>query len=121
MSANNGFYLIGKVVQQPELKVSGQGKNWTKLMLEVDDFKFDGTPMGTSLHTMTAFGKTAESVASFQPGDILAVAGDVGSRKWEKDGKSSYFVDLNVREVVLITPSDYDDPTEPETVDPPPF
>ncbi len=114
MSANNGFFLVGKLVNPAEVKTTNAGKKWAKIMLEVDEFKYDGTPMGTAMHNLTAFGKTSEVLTQFVPGDILAVAGNVGSRKWEKDGKVSYFVDLNINEAVPVAASDYGDPTEPD-------
>jgi single-strand DNA-binding protein len=114
MSASNGFYMIGRVVQAPEVKTTQAGKKWAKLQLEVDVYKYDGTLNGTSIHNLTAFGKQSEVVEGIAQGDLIAVAGEIESRKWEKDGKVSYFTDLNIQSVnVLVSFSEAEDPTEP--------
>jgi len=87
----NNWVLIGRIVKDPEISVTTNGKALCKFSLAVNrQFNRDETDFFDAI----AWGKTAEIIADHHDkGSQIAVVGRAQQERWEgKDGKRSKVV-----------------------------
>ncbi len=81
----NNWVLIGRIVKDPEISVTTNGKALCKFSLAVNrQFNRDET----DFFDVIAWGKTAEIIADHHnKGSQIAVTGRAQQERWEKDGQ----------------------------------
>lgn len=104
----NNVVLIGRFVRDLELKfLPGSGMAVTKGTLAVDrKAKKDG-PKEADFISITAFGKTAESIASYcgSKGDLICIQGHIQTGKYEdKNGITHYTTEVIVDGTQFLNP-----------------
>ena len=90
----NKYIATGNLVREPELNFSRTGTAFFRNAIAVkDDYKKDVT----HFFNFTAFGKTAETMASYlQKGSKVLIEASLAQNSYEKDGKKRTTIELNV-------------------------
>ena len=94
--------LVGRLVHTPELKALPSGVKVANMSLATNYFytKDGGEKVeGADWHNLTAYGKTAETMAQYlKGGDQIIVHGSIKTRSWDdKDGGAKrYRTEINV-------------------------
>lgn len=90
----NKCFLIGRVVRQPEQRALQSGASITTFSIATNRVWKDQQGQKkeeTQFHNLTAFGKTAETIATYVvKGQEVMVEGRIHTDSWEKDGKKNY-------------------------------
>lgn len=90
----NKYIATGNLVREPELNFSRTGTAFFRNAIAVkDDYKKDVT----HFFNFTAFGKTAETMASYlQKGSKVLIEASLAQNSYEKDGQKRTTIELNV-------------------------
>ena len=90
----NKIFIIGRVTKNPEQRLMPSGSSITSFSLATNRVwkDKDGQKKEESeFHNCTAFGKTAETIATYVvKGQEILVEGRIKTDSWEKDGKKNY-------------------------------
>ncbi len=103
----NQVSLIGRVGQDPEIKVLDNGVKMAKFSLATNDYYLtrDGERKEqTQWHNIVAWGKNAEVVERYvTKGRLLGVEGKLEYRQYEnKDGRKLYFTEIRANDLLLL-------------------
>lgn len=84
----NNVVLLGRLTAAPELRTTNTGTNVTSFTLAVDRrFQQKGSEKQTDFIRCVAWRHTAEFINKyFSKGDLIAVTGEIQTRKYEVDG-----------------------------------
>ena len=90
----NKYIATGNLVREPELNYSRTGAAFFRNAIAVkDDYKKDVT----HFFNFTAFGKTAETMASYlKKGSKVLIEASLVQNSYEKDGQKRTTIELNV-------------------------
>lgn len=90
----NKFIATGNLVREMELNQSSNGTAYLRNAIAVkDDYKKDVT----HFFNFTAFGKTAETMATYlNKGSKILIEASLNQNAYEKDGQKRTTIDLNV-------------------------
>ena len=82
----NGFYLVGRVLDEPVKSESASGIPISRFRISVDR----NTELGSEAETfeITVFRNLAEE--NFEVGEYISVTGRVSANNYEKDGNVRY-------------------------------
>ncbi|MGT2785118.1 single-stranded DNA-binding protein [Streptococcus merionis] len=88
----NKMIMIGRLVQQPELQTTANDKHVTRFTIAVNrKYRGQDGERQTDFIQTVAWGKLAESLASYgTKGSLVAIDGELRTRKYEKDGETHY-------------------------------
>lgn len=103
----NAFQFIGRLTADPDITYSGSGTAIAKFMIAVNRTYAKRDDQTADFIRITAFGKTAESVANYQKkGSLVGVEGKVqtGSYVDRDSGKTRYTTDFIARDVHFLGP-----------------
>ncbi|MEQ1544739.1 single-stranded DNA-binding protein [Methyloglobulus sp.] len=89
--------ISGKLIKQPELKASQNGKPYTNFLLSVSIGEAESIVISG-----IAFGVVAERIAKLGKGDALAVSGSLKPTTWEKDGETKHGLSLTVSDALSV-------------------
>ncbi len=98
----NKVMLMGRLTSDPELRrTPGSDVAIARFSLAVQrSYVKQGEERQTDFINVTAFRSTAEFVSKwFSKGQMMVVVGSLQSRRWEKDGKTQYGMDVIAEEV----------------------
>ena len=103
----NQVSLIGRVGQDPEIKVLDNGVKIAKFSLATNDYYLtrDGERKEqTQWHNIVAWGKNAEVVERYvTKGRLVGVEGKLEYRQYEnKDGRKLYFTEIRANDLLLL-------------------
>lgn len=103
----NQVSLIGRVGQDPEIKVMDNGVKMAKFSLATNDYYLtrDGERKEqTQWHNIVAWGKNAEVVERYvTKGRLVGVEGKLEYRQYEnKDGRKLYFTEIRANDLLLL-------------------
>lgn len=95
----NKAILVGNLGQDPEVRNTNSGTSVATLRIATSERRKDkGGEWAdhTEWHTVTVFGKTAESVAKYcQKGKQVYIEGRIQTRKWQdKDGHDRWSTEI---------------------------
>ena len=115
----NNTLLTGRLVYEPELKVSKSGTNYLSTRIAVSRNDKDRT---TDFFSFKAFGKAAEFITKyFHKGDPIGIVGKLQTDTYEKqDGTKVTEVYVFVSEVNFIEQKKADAPRAEEPAKPAP-
>jgi single-strand DNA-binding protein len=100
----NSITIIGNVGKDPEVKFPSEPgkKAVAKFTVAVNDKR--GGEETVEWFNVVAFDKTAEICGQYlQKGREVCVQGKMQTRKYEKDGRDQYWVELVANNVVLLS------------------
>lgn len=96
----NNVILMGRLVKDPELKISPSKKNYVKFTLAV---KRTYAKDGADFINCVAWGKTAENICIYlSKGSRLIVNGSLQVTKTETQGQASYFTNVSVNTIQFV-------------------
>lgn len=98
----NNVVLMGRLVADPELKVTTSGKEVTNFRIAVDrNYTKQGEERKTDFIDVVAWGKTAAFVCQyFGKGGMIAVEGELQTRTYQtNDGTNRYVVEVMAKNV----------------------
>lgn len=103
----NRVMLIGNLGQDPELKFTQGGQAMLKMRLATTESymgRDNERKQSTEWHTVTMWGKRAESLNKFlSKGRTIYVEGRIQTRQWEdKEGNKRYTTDIVATNVILL-------------------
>ncbi len=95
----NKVILVGRLGQNPEVRVAPSGTAVANFTLATNDVRRDregNKQETTDWHRIVAFGKTAEFIQQYiNKGDMVYVEGKLQTRNWEdKDGVKRYITEV---------------------------
>lgn len=97
----NKCMLLGHVGQEPEVRTTQGGVKVAKFSLATNN-KFKDKER-TDWHRCTVFGKLADVVEEYvHKGDRIYVEGRIEYSTSEKDGRTLYFTDIIVSELLML-------------------
>lgn len=106
MRSVNRITLIGNVGADPEVRTTSSGTKLAKLSLATTERwsgKSGRTEERTDWHRLTFWGALVGVVEQYvRKGDPLYVEGSVRYSTSEKDGTTTYWTEVNVRELVML-------------------
>lgn len=98
----NNVTLMGRLVKDPEIRYTTDGKAIARFTLAVDRrFVKQGEQRQADFINIVAFRQTAEFVGKyFVKGQLVAVVGSIQTRSWDgDDGQKQYATEVIVNEV----------------------
>ncbi len=103
----NQVSLIGRVGQDPEIKILDNGTKLAKFSLATNDYYVtrDGEKVEqTQWHNIIAWGKTAEVVEQYVgKGRLIGIEGKLEYRNFDgNDGKKVYITEIRANELLLL-------------------
>jgi single-strand DNA-binding protein len=105
MSDINSVVLVGRLTKEPELH-SGETAR-TKFSIAVSRYSSKKDEV-VSYFNCVAFGKTAETIASYvHKGHRIGVEGSIQQNRWtDAEGNKKQSVDVVVRSIMFLQPKD---------------
>lgn len=101
----NKVFLVGRLVADPEVRVTQTGIKVANLRLAVDDGKSKEGVSISQYFNLSCWDKLADVVESYtKKGFRIAVSGKLNNRSWDKpDGSKGYATDIRVNELDILT------------------
>ena len=92
MSNNNSIKLVGNLVADPELKTNKEnGKEFAVFRLGVNkSFVKEGSEETADFFRCLVGGKLVDEMKALKKGAFVQVEGEMGTRKYDKDGVSHF-------------------------------
>ena len=101
----NQIVLVGRLVRNPELRDSENGKKYTNVTLAVPrgyknvDGEYESDFIDCRLWSIVA-----ENTAEYcKKGDLIGVKGRVESRVYEKDGEKKYITEIIAEKITFLS------------------
>jgi len=101
----NVVSVIGRLVKDPELKVTAGGTSICNMRVAVDGAgqKQDDGKYASGFFDVTAFGTLADSCGQYlAKGRQIGVAGRLSFQEWEKDGQKRNKVEISAMQVDFL-------------------
>ena len=109
----NSVVLLGRIVFDPELKTTPNGKEVVNFRIAVDKPYKKDSERGVDFFDVVAWGKTAAFIAQyFTKGKPIVVIGSLQTRTYEaKDGSNRHVTEILANSVEFVPNSKKDDTT----------
>ena len=109
----NSVVLLGRIVFDPELKTTPNGKEVVDFRIAVDKPYQKDSERGVDFFDVVAWGKTAAFIAQyFTKGKPIVVIGSLQTRTYEaKDGSNRHVTEILANSVEFVPSSKKDDTT----------
>lgn len=109
----NSVVLLGRIVFDPELKTTPNGKEVVNFRIAVDKPYKKDSERGVDFFDVVAWGKTAAFIAQyFTKGKPIVVIGSLQTRTYEaKDGSNRHVTEILANSVEFVPSSKKDDTT----------
>ena len=109
----NSVVLLGRIVFNPELKTTPNGKEVINFRIAVDKPYQKDSERGVDFFDVVAWGKTAAFIAQyFTKGKPIVVIGSLQTRTYEaKDGSNRHVTEILANSVEFVPSSKNDDTT----------
>ncbi|MCL4485062.1 MAG: single-stranded DNA-binding protein [Nitrospirae bacterium] len=118
MSSFNKVILMGHLVRDPELRVTGGGTNIGTFTLAINNRVKDDKE-SVSYIDCVAFGKQADFAKEYlTKGMPILIEGRLNQQRWEQEGQKRSKVEVIVQTVTFVGPKKNGD-NAPETSEPP--
>lgn len=120
MSSLNKIIIIGRLTQDPELKVTTNGANMATMTVAVDrpsqsDFS------ATDFINVVGWRETADNAQGLSKGQMVLVSGRINTRSYEtNEGTRKYVTEIDARQIKAVSGSGagaMDNPAETDTLD----
>lgn len=107
----NNVVLLGRIVFDPELKTTPNGKEVVNFRIAVDKPYQKDSERGVDFFDVVAWGKTAAFIAQyFTKGKPIAVIGSLQTRSYQaKDGSNRHVTEILANSVEFVPNSKKDD------------
>ena len=101
----NQVVIVGRLVKNPELKETENGKKMTYITLAVPrSYKNQDGEYDTDFVDCILWTPIAESTTEYcHKGDLLGVKGRLQTSSYEKDGEKKYKLDVIAEKVTFLT------------------
>lgn len=101
----NQLVVIGRLVRDPELRQTENGKNVTNITLAVPrSYKNSNGEYDTDYIDCVLWSAVAESTTEYcKKGDLLGVKGRVQTRVYEKDEEKKYATEVVAEKVTFLS------------------
>ena len=96
----NGFYLVGRIVGNPEKTETSSGLSLCRLRLSVNRTKGDQAEEA-EIHEIVLFRSLAEM--RYEEGQNVAVSGRLQANNFDKEGTTYYHANLIGNSVTIIS------------------
>ncbi len=125
MANLNRIILVGKLVEDPDVKFTVEGVPMTKFKLAVNRFHKEGTPQATDLIDIVAWRKLAEVCGQYLKKESLTlIEGRIAVRSFEdQTGQRKWVTEVVARNMQMLGKRETDKGPEtsaPATVESPP-
>ena len=102
----NQSILVGRLVRNAQISMSGNGRPRTNFTLAVNrSYKNEKGETPVDFIDCVLWGKHAETFVQYTcKGALIGVIGEINSNKVEKDGNVKYFTSLSCRNFQFIEP-----------------
>lgn len=110
----NRIAIVGRLTRDPETRTTNTGKTFVNFSVAVNKtFKGKEGEPDADFFNCKAWGKTAEYVGNYlTKGRMVSVDGRMESRRYEKDGESKLFWEINADNVHALDRPRDDAPQE---------
>ena len=101
----NQFFVIGRLVKDPELRKTESGKNVTNVTLAVPRaYKNPNGEYDTDYIDCVLWSSVAETTSEYcKKGDLVGVRGRVQTRVYEKDEVKKYATEVVAEKVTFLS------------------
>lgn len=101
----NQVVLVGRLVRDPELRETEEGKKVTNITIAVPrSYKNIDGEYDTDFIDCTLWTAVAESTTEYcHKGDLLGIKGKLQSNSYEKDGETRYKMDVVAEKITFLT------------------
>ena len=104
----NRFECIGRLGQDPDVRYTPSGTNYTRLNVAVNESWKDNsgqTKERTTWIRCIAWGKLGEICAQYlKKGSRLYLAGRLSIRRYERDGEPRYITEIVINDMQMLDP-----------------
>lgn len=99
----NKVILLGRLVKNPEIKVTNNGKTYALFTVAVNRPYMSGEQRKADFIPCKAWNKTAEFVGNwFGKGDRIMLEGSIETSSYEKNGAKQFSVVVHVENVKFV-------------------
>ncbi len=105
MSGVADVTLIGRVGAQPELKTSGNGRQYATVSVAVSKYRSQGNQYkeDTDWFSATAFGESAEGLSRVAKGSLICIFGRLANSSWtDKQGNERKSLGVSIKSYQLL-------------------
>lgn len=101
----NQVVLVGRLVRDPELKVSENGKNFTNITLAVPrSYKNQNAEYDTDFIDCRLWSVIADNAVEFcKKGDLLGVKGRIETRSYEEENEKKYLTEIIAEKITFLS------------------
>lgn len=101
----NQLVVIGRLVKDPELRKTENGKNVTNITLAVPrSYKNPNGEYDTDFIDCVLWSTVAESTTEYcKKGDLLGIKGRIQTRTYEKDEEKKYVTEVVAEKVTFLS------------------
>ena len=101
----NQIVIVGRLVKDPELRKTDNGKKVTNITLAVPrNYKNQNGEYETDFINCTLWTGIAESTSTYcKKGDLLGVKGRVQTRMYEREEEKKYITEVIAEKVTFLT------------------
>jgi single-strand DNA-binding protein len=116
----NKVVLVGRIGRDPEIRTTGSGVKVAHVSLATNQRRGEDGTERTDWHRLTLWNQLAELAEHYvHRGDQVYVEGRLTYDSYERDGVSIPTVDVNVKELVFLSPrreedspADFEEPAD---------
>jgi single-strand DNA-binding protein len=103
MSDINSLVLVGRLVEDSELRFTKDGTPVSKFRIANNYYQGKGKEDGVSFFDVTLWGKQAEALNPYLlKGKRIGVSGELRQERWDQDGQSRSRVAVNAQSIQLL-------------------
>lgn len=101
----NQIVLVGRLVRDPEVKISENDKSYTNITIAVPRcYKNPDGEYETDFIDCRLWSAVAETTSEYcKKGDLLGVKGRIESRIYEKDGEKKYITEIIAEKITFLS------------------
>lgn len=108
----NQIILVGRLVKNPEIVESEDGKKWSNITLAIPrSFKNMNGEYETDFIDCTLWDAVAKSTVNYcKKGDVVGVRGRLQTDSYEKDGNKIFKLNVIAERITFLSSKSKDDP-----------
>lgn len=108
----NKIVIVGRMTKDAQIYEKEDNKIATFCVATERNYKDDNNEISSDYLLCKAFGKTATNIEKYtSQGTLVGITGQMGSRKYEKEGQTHFVTELYVETIKFMSPKNKNNET----------